>query len=351
MPTTTRATRPAVTTTGREELPPEPFLSTVLLDSLPHPLVLVRGDGRVLAANRAAAEIAPDGRLDTPSPADTPRRSELKVGHRTWELWWLPVGRDLLVHYRLDITERLRDEERRRQRHTQAGLEQLADGLAHRVNNPLGSMLLHSELLLSSDLAPQARRDLQVIHDEARRVTRLVTALLTCGRDGPLELRPLDLNRLARKALEMRRCTEKAQRVRARAHLHPGRLMVRGDAARLMEVLMNLLRNAEEALEDHGGGTITLTTTAEDDWARLSVSDDGPGIPPELRTRVFYPFFSTRDEEANPGLGLAICHRIVADHGGIISAGGNEHGGATITVELPVCRGRRPRPRQRRQAQ
>ena len=98
---------------------------------------------------------------------------------------------------------------------------------------------------------------------------------------------------------------------------------------------MNIMLNAEEALDETSGGNIFIETASDDEWARVSISDDGTGIPEENLSQVFYPFYTTKDVGEGTGLGLSTCYGIVTSHGGFIHAENNHMGGATIVVELP----------------
>ena len=109
------------------------------------------------------------------------------------------------------------------------------------------------------------------------------------------------------------------------------------DVHQVQQVFVNLITNAEQAIAGaHGSGTLTLQTERTDGAIRVSVADDGPGIPPEDLKRIFDPFFTTKEVGKGTGLGLSICYGIVREHGGRIWARNNPGGGATFTVELPI---------------
>ena len=106
---------------------------------------------------------------------------------------------------------------------------------------------------------------------------------------------------------------------------------------------MNLILNAEEALEESNGGNILITTRKDDEWAKISVADNGPGISPENLQQIFYPFFTTKPTGKGTGLGLSTCYGIVTAHKGLIRAETNETGGATFVIELPLAKVRKRR--------
>ena len=136
----------------------------------------------------------------------------------------------------------------------------------------------------------------------------------------------------------MRRYEQKVQNINVSANLLSGPLYIKGDSSQLMQVFMNLMLNAEEALRESNGGNIVITTQIDGDWTKVSIADDGTGIPEENLNQVFYPFFSTKGVGEGTGLGLSTCYGIVTAHGGLIRAENNEMGGATFTVELPLAK-------------
>ena len=218
-----------------------------------------------------------------------------------------------------------------------ASLGEMTAGIAHEVNNPLGSILLYSELMMATDSPPEIKRDLKVIHEEAKRATKVMTDLLVYSRREKSSVRRLDLHKILGKMLEMRQYTEKIKNITATTRFKDSPLYVKGDASHLLQLFMNLMLNAEESLVEVGGGTITVSTCEEGDWAKVSVSDNGVGIPSENLNHVFYPFFTTKRIKNGTGLGLSTCYSIVTDHNGLIHAKNNSKGGATFTVELPLA--------------
>jgi signal transduction histidine kinase len=225
------------------------------------------------------------------------------------------------------------------QRHSQllATLGEMLTGIANEVNNPLGSILLYSELLMAGEASPQTREDLKVIHDEARRAARTMTDLLKYYRQGKLEVCSLEINGILHDLFGTRRQSDRVRNITITLNLHKGDLPVEGNLSQLNQLFLNLMVNAEEALTKTNGGSITLTTRREGEWVQILLTDDGPGIPPEYLQRIFYPFFTTKQASTGTGLGLSTCYNIVTRHKGLIYAKNNETGGATITVEFPLA--------------
>ena len=119
--------------------------------------------------------------------------------------------------------------------------------------------------------------------------------------------------------------------------MQDGPLYVKGNSSQLTQLFINLVLNAEEALKESEGGNITLVTRTDGEWAKVSISDDGVGIPLENLGQVFYPFFTTKQVGEGTGLGLSTCYGIVTGHNGLIKAENNDAGGAIFTVELPLA--------------
>jgi len=242
-----------------------------------------------------------------------------------------------------DITELRKAQEQLEHSRLLASLGEMTAGIAHEVNNPLGSILLYSELLIASDVPSQTKKDLKVIHEEAKRAARIMTDLLTYGRRAKFQMRRLDLHSPLKKVLEMRRYEQRVQNIIVSTSLQDGPLYVNGDSSQLMQVFMNLILNAEEALREPKGGNIAITTQATGEWARVVIADDGIGIPHTDLNQVFYPFFTTKEVGEGTGLGLSTCYGIVTGHNGLIRAENNEMGGAIFTIELPLANSRRQR--------
>jgi len=112
---------------------------------------------------------------------------------------------------------------------------------------------------------------------------------------------------------------------------------VLGLGQELMQVVLHLVNNAEQAVRGRAPGIIRITTRARDGWVRMLVDDSGPGVRPEIRNRIFEPFFSTRSPDEGSGLGLTVCQRVVSELGGRIRVEDSDLGGARFVVELPAA--------------
>lgn len=215
-----------------------------------------------------------------------------------------------------------------------ASMGQMAAGIAHEINNPLGVVLMYSHLL-KEELADSSRgmEDVRRIIAEAERTREIVRGILNFAREEKVARAPTDLNALLTDAVNAALASSPEGRYRVHAALDPdlGPQMV--DGGQLRQVFDNLLKNAVEVMPD--GGTITVSTRNEEKETIVTVSDSGPGIPVENLPKMFSPFFTTKKVGKGTGLGLSVCYGIVKMHGGSIQAANNERGcGACFTVRL-----------------
>lgn len=243
---------------------------------------------------------------------------------------WLEVYRDLtqqrVIQAKLVQTEKM------------AALGQLVSGIAHELNNPLTSIMGYAQLLLSRRLREDRFGDAEKIYQEAERARRLVKNLLLFARETKPERRLVDLNEIVERTLALRSYELKVENISVELNLDPDLPRTAADAHQLQQVVLNLIVNAEQALQHaRGSGHIWIQTRrAPGNRVALVVADDGPGIPPGLASRIFDPFFTTKPLGVGTGLGLSIAYGIVQEHGGDISVESQPGQGATFVVELPV---------------
>ncbi len=139
----------------------------------------------------------------------------------------------------------------------------------------------------------------------------------------------------------MRRYQEKVQNITVSTEFVERPCYAKVDSSQLTQVFVNLMLNAEEALRESKGGSIIITTRIDEEWAKVSIADNGIGIPEENLSQIFHPFFTTKQVGEGTGLGLSTCYGIVTGHSGLIHAENNGMGGATFTVELPLAKTQR----------
>ena len=218
-----------------------------------------------------------------------------------------------------------------------SALGRLVAGVAHEVRNPLAAIKLKVQLARRNGNAPEKLdHTFCVINEEIDRLDGLVRRLLEFGWTQPLEESELDLAELTRRRASLFDDVALRAGVRLELALPEGVVPVRGDTARLAQVLDNLIRNALEAMPDGGRLNISCESVINEEGralARLAVEDTGRGILPEDEEHIFEPFFTGR--ETGTGLGLAIAREVVEAHGGRISLVRREAPGTLFQVELP----------------
>ena len=214
-----------------------------------------------------------------------------------------------------------------------SALSEVISGVAHELNNPLTAILGYAQIFNSLD---GAERDHAVttIEHEAQRAARIVRNLLSFARQAPPTTSRVDVEEIVRRVVEVMRYSLEVDNIRVELRLS-GIPEIEADRAQLEQVFLNLVNNAQQALQP-GGGEIVISTTHVSDFVRVSVADDGPGVPEEMRDRVFQPFFTTRDVGLGQGMGLSTAYGLVTQHGGRVWVEPSASGGANFIVELPV---------------
>ncbi|MDJ0866005.1 MAG: histidine kinase N-terminal 7TM domain-containing protein [Myxococcota bacterium] len=228
----------------------------------------------------------------------------------------------------------------------------LVAGVAHEVNNPLAFVRSnlgyvrelcdlvdkHRALFPASDAADLADLTPAVEDclDGIDRIARIVDGMRRFTRIPDDELGRVDLNATVREAMRLAEL-HRNRSVRVVADLDDALPLVHGSSQRLMQVFLNLLVNAKQALADQAGGRVEVLTRLAGDIAEVEVRDNGPGIPPGVRHRVFDPFFTTKGPEEGTGLGLSIAFDIVREHGGVLELRPDPAGGACFVAHLPAA--------------
>jgi PAS domain S-box-containing protein len=238
-----------------------------------------------------------------------------------------------------DVTERKAIEQQVLMTSKLASIGELASGVAHELNNPLTGVIGYAQLLIDSKDVPQeVKSDLNKVYQESQRAAKIVQNLLSFARRRKPEKRYFDANELIQKTLELRSYELKTSNIKVCANLEPKLPEIKADYYQIQQVILNIVINAEQALTETGRrGKIAVTTSVIKDHIRISIADNGPGIPKENISRIFDPFFTTKEVGKGTGLGLSVCHGIVAAHGGNIYAESEEGKGAEFIIDLPIA--------------
>lgn len=243
-----------------------------------------------------------------------------------------------------DVTDLKRLEEQLIQAEKLAAMGQMLAGVAHELNNPLTAILGVTELLRERAGSDESsKRQLELTHRQARRAARIVQNLLEFSRPASPQKKLLDVNNLVERTLQLHEHSLRRNSIevdfRPQTRL-PG---VVGDANQLIQVFLNLVTNAEQAIRevrDTGRLQIRLGQSGND--LTIAFQDDGVGIRPEALPRIFDPFYTTKRPGGGTGLGLSICLSIIREHGGTIEAESLPAGGSAFTVFLPAVPAEKP---------
>lgn len=229
----------------------------------------------------------------------------------------------LQVHERLIRTERL------------AAVGQIAAGVSHEIDNPVGIILGYAELLLEDCPGDDQRKDdLRAIIDECHRCKKITGGLLGLAKIGIPRREPVDLKALVAETAESLRPQKLFRQINIHLPDSDDLPSVWADGDRIRQVLVNLLLNAAQALK--GCGEIWIELLASQTHVIVEIHDSGPGFADTDLEKFFEPFFTTKGGSDGTGLGLSICRKLIEEHGGEISAAPSPHDGALLVVSLPL---------------
>ncbi|MBA2556207.1 MAG: PAS domain S-box protein, partial [Chloroflexi bacterium] len=352
-----------------------------LFDEGPEPLLLQDSGGRIIDANRAAATLFSRERDDLVGRAveehvllEMPERQRMEDtlaregrgifrgagvrsdGSRFPQETYIAAAtilgqQSLLVQVR-DMTDQERYQGELLAAQKMEALGQLVSGVAHELNNPLSAIMAFSELLRRDERLPEdVHRDARLVHQEADRTRRIVQNLLEFARQRPPTRRPTSVAELVERTLDLQSYAFGPGRITPVLEIPADLPPIDVDPGQVQQVLLNLTLNAIQAIrgtQTTGSITVSACRAAPSEQAgngsdpdggvvRITVGDDGPGIPPGMQGRLFEPFFTTKEVGQGTGLGLSVSYGIVTSHRGRLWYEPREGGGSTFVMELPVA--------------
>jgi C4-dicarboxylate-specific signal transduction histidine kinase len=228
-----------------------------------------------------------------------------------------------------------------------SSLGEMSAGIAHEINQPLHIIRLKSQsLLVNADegLIPTLSKEvtdvLQTIDSQVERISKIITHLRIFARTDSLnDTKPIDINQPLKNVFLLIGESLRLKDITVRKEFYDAPLMITADASRLEQVFLNIIQNAKDAMEKLQGDTPKILTVSslpgEDDTIEVRISDNGGGIPVEIREKVFEPFFTTKEVGKGTGLGLSIAYNIVRDMGGNIEFHVDEGVGTTFILTFP----------------
>src|ERR1700719_4104891 len=236
-----------------------------------------------------------------------------------------------------DVTMEKKLEQQIIQSERLAAMGQMIGCFAHELNNPLTSILGMAELLQEGGVSEVAHKQITILHQQARRAAEIVQNLQYFARPPAPGRSQVNLNELVQRTVQMQAYPLRKSNITVDFLPEPNIPAIVADPNQLMQVFLNLLLNAEQAIrESREKGTIRVRIGRNPDSVWIVFQDDGPGIAPENLTHIFDPFFTTRRPGRGTGLGLSICKTVLREHGGNIEAASAPDGGAVFTITLPV---------------
>ena len=243
-----------------------------------------------------------------------------------------------------DISERIKAEAKEKilQRELSltsrlASIGEVAAGITHEINNPLTGVIAFAQMLMQMEIPQNMKEAVEVIHDGANRVVGIVDKLLTFARRGRPDQEYADINTILTNTLAMRSYEMRTNNIDLVQDFDGSLPKTMANVGKLQQVFLNIIVNAEQAMgRARGKGVLSVRTEAIDDKIRISLADDGPGVPEEVIDKLFDPFFTTKSDHGGTGLGLSISYGIVQEHHGKIYVRSLHGKGATFVIDLPV---------------
>ena len=219
-----------------------------------------------------------------------------------------------------------------------AAMGQMIGGFAHELNNPLTSILGVSELLQDEDPSEPVRKQLGILQQQARRAAEIVQNLLYFSRPPAPGRSVINVNELVQRTLHLQAYSLRKTNIKVDFLPEASLPDVSGDPHQIMQVFLNLVLNAEQAIREvRDGGTLLIRVGRTASGVAVIFQDDGPGIPADIIPHIFDPFYTTKRPGRGTGLGLSICKAILREHGGNVEVTPGPVGGAVFTVTLPIA--------------
>ena len=219
-----------------------------------------------------------------------------------------------------------------------AAMGAMIGGVAHELNNPLTSILGVSELLQDTETDETARRQLGMLQQQARRAAEIVQNLTYFSRPPAPGKSRINLVEVVERTLNLHAYSLRKNNITVDFLKETGIPYALGDPHQLMQVFLNLIVNAEQAIRElRDRGTLRIRLGKGDKTVWVSFHDDGPGIPKENLPSIFDPFYTTKRPGRGTGLGLSICKSVMKEHNGTVEAANSPESGAVFTVTLPVA--------------
>ena len=248
-------------------------------------------------------------------------------------------GREAILVNTIDITKTKEMEHLLRMQDKMISLGRVAAGIAHEIRNPLSGINVYLNTLQNiydkEESLDKVKRIIDQIQSASRKIEFVIKRVMDFSKPTKPQLIMLNINHTIDEVLELSSVTMRKSGITIKKKLADHLPRCYADSHLMEVVFVNLLSNAAEAMKRVSGEkTLEIKSAAKDDKLSITIADSGPGIPPNMRTQIFDPFYTTKG--GGTGIGLSICNRIITDHGGSLQVSESTLGGAAFTIELPV---------------
>ena len=305
---------------------------------LPIPVAIIDSQGQIVMSNSTFNDFFPN----TSNVNRIPRHEVPVNGTSTFDFEAVPLtDQGLSIFIGRETTNEAQLRQQLVHMEKMSAIGRLVSGVAHELNNPLAGIVGYAQLLGRAELDPSAARMVDVLRKQAERAGRIVQNFLSLATKTEPDKRSFDLNGVIENVLLLREYDHSVADIIISQELAVGLPKAFGDPGQVEQVVLNLIVNAEDAVQSAEGrvGEIQVRTHVLNERIRLEVCDNGSGIHSHDMSRIFEPFYTTKGNPnggGGTGLGLNICAEIVKDHGGEPYAWSNYGTGSTFTLEMPV---------------
>jgi len=241
----------------------------------------------------------------------------------------------IIIERRLASIEKEKLKEQLRHADRLATIGQLAAGIAHELNEPLGSILGFAQLSQKNDKIPaQVSKDLNKVIDASLHAREIIKNLLVFARQTPAKMVPIEINEVVKECLDLLSGRMFKEGIKIEVALSEDIPQILADPSQINQVMVNLIVNSMQAMPV--GGDLRIETSADSDVVYITVTDSGIGMDEQIIKQIFVPFFTTKDVNEGTGLGLAVVHGIVSSHGGQIKVNSKLGEGSKFEIQLPI---------------
>jgi PAS domain S-box-containing protein len=248
-------------------------------------------------------------------------------------------GRESILANMIDITKTKELEQLLIIQDKMASLGRVAAGIAHEIRNPLSGINIYLNTLGKIYRKEENRDKVELILDHLKsasgKIESVIRRVMDFSKPGEPKFSLIDINLPVTEAVNLTAVMLRKSGIKIASNLAAGLPRCRADQNLLEEMVLNLITNAAEAMKKiESEKKIVITTAPRDSSILLTIDDSGPGVREDIRDKIFDPFFTTKNDST--GIGLSLCHRIVSDHGGVLTVSESELGGASFRIEIPV---------------